>query len=127
MDEQVKTLQPEVKESHSGLTSYVIGFVSSIILTIVSFMLVMSHELTSVWTIIIIVVLAAIQVLVQLYFFLHLGRESKPRWNLYVLLFASLVIIVVIGGSLWIMNNLSSYMEMTPQQVNTYMHNNEGL
>lgn len=127
MTEQEDALQPTVEKSEGGLTSYVVGFISSIVLTIVAFMLVMSHELSSFWMITIIVVLAIIQILVQLFFFLHLGRESKPRWNLYVLLSALMVIGIVIGGSLWIMNNLDSYMQMTPEQENTYMHDNEGL
>jgi cytochrome o ubiquinol oxidase operon protein cyoD len=127
MAEQENVLQPTIKESHGGLMSYIVGFISSIVLTIVAFMLVMSHALSSVWTITIIVALAVIQVLVQLFFFLHLGRESKPRWNLYILLSALMVIGIIVGGSLWIMNNLDSYMQMTPVQEAKYMHDNEGL
>lgn len=46
------------------------------------------------------------QLLVQLIFFLHLGRGSNVRWNILVFLFATLVILIVVIGSLWIMNNL---------------------
>jgi len=45
--------------------------------------------------------------LIQLIFFLHLGMESKPHWNLITFLFTLLVSIIIIGGSLWIMSNLS--------------------
>jgi cytochrome o ubiquinol oxidase operon protein cyoD len=51
--------------------------------------------------------LAGAQALVQLVFFFHLGIESKPRWNLMTFLFMVLVILVVFGGSLWIMENLN--------------------
>ena len=45
--------------------------------------------------------------LIQLVFFLHLGMESKPHWNTIAFLFMALVMLVVIGGSLWIMYNLN--------------------
>jgi len=51
--------------------------------------------------------LCIMQALVQLVLFLHLGAETRPRWNLMVFLFMVLIIVVVIGGSLWIMYNLN--------------------
>lgn len=96
-------------------------------MTLLAFVLVMSHVLDRVWVIVVIVCLAFVQIVVQLYCFLHLGKESRPRWNFLILLFAILVISIVIGGSLWIMHNLNYNMSMTPQQVRTYMLNNEGL
>lgn len=125
MNEQAEGLKR--RGMHGGIGSYVTGFVLSIGMTVVSFILVASHLLTSLGTLVVIVTLAALQIIVQLFFFLHLGRESKPRWNIYILLFALMVVIIIIGGSLWIMHNLDRYMIMTPEQINTYMHNNEGL
>lgn len=57
--------------------------------------------------------LAIIQALVQVVCYFHLGFEGKPHWNLIMFLFTILVIIVVVGGSLWIMHNLNyNVMEM---------------
>jgi cytochrome o ubiquinol oxidase operon protein cyoD len=52
------------------------------------------------------VVFAALQVLVQLYFFLHVGDERRPRYKALALYFAALVVVILIGGTLWIMHNL---------------------
>jgi hypothetical protein len=38
---------------------------------------------------------------------LHLGSESKPRWNRTALWFAAMVVTMIVFGSLWIMKNLS--------------------
>lgn len=50
--------------------------------------------------------IAAFQALIQLFFFLHLDVEENPRWNLMMFLFMAFTIAIIIGGSLWIMDNL---------------------
>lgn len=47
------------------------------------------------------------QALIQLVFFLQLGLEEKPYWNIITFLFMVIVIIVIVGGSLWIMSNIN--------------------
>jgi cytochrome o ubiquinol oxidase operon protein cyoD len=74
----------------------------------------------------VIVGLAIIQLFVQLFFFLHLGEESKPRWNLMVLLFAAMVVIIVVFGSLWIMNNLN-YNMMPDMNNKTELQDQKGF
>jgi cytochrome o ubiquinol oxidase subunit IV len=92
--------------THGSVRSYTIGFVLSIVLTLIAFWMVNSN-VSSGWTLVISLgVLAIAQLFVQLIFFLHLGRESKPRWNLSVLLFAAMVVIILVFGSIWIMKNL---------------------
>lgn len=44
---------------------------------------------------------------IQLVLFLHVGMESKPHWVSVSLIFTIVVILIVIGGSAWIMNNLN--------------------
>lgn len=95
------------RSSQSRVLLYVIGFVLSIILTLVAYILVVNHVMSGAGLVAVIVGLAIIQLFVQLFFFLHLGEESKPRWNLMSLLFAAMVVIIVVFGSLWIMNNLN--------------------
>jgi cytochrome o ubiquinol oxidase operon protein cyoD len=56
-----------------------------------------------------------------------LGRESKPRWKFIFLLFALLVVGIVVGGSLWIMNNLNYHMMLSPQQTTQYLNSQDGL
>lgn len=49
---------------------------------------------------------AFVQAIVQLVFFMQVGLESKPHWVSISLLFTVFVILIVVGGSLWIMQNL---------------------
>lgn len=96
-----------VKEAtHGTFKSYVIGFILSIILTLAAYFLVVNH-VWSEWTLILAIVgLGLVQVFVQLFFFLHLGEESKPYWNVLIFLFMLLVLVVIVSGSLWIIYNL---------------------
>lgn len=64
---------------------------------------------------------AAVQLGVHLFFFLHLDREKKPRWNMASLMFTALTALIILIGSLWIMTNLNYNMGMSPQQMNEYM------
>ena len=116
-----------------SLISYVVGFVSSLVLTLAAYLLVLrhvhSHHLwpSQHWLLAAAIVsLAIIQLVVQLVFFLHLSRESKPRWNLTILLFAALVLLIVVFGSLWIMNNLNYHM-VSPSRTDEQIFRDEGV
>lgn len=112
--------------------TYTIGFVLSVALTFVAFMLVQQH-ITSNHTsfshealTVIVMVFAVVQFTVQLTFFLHLGQEERPKWNFIVFLFMLLVLLIVVVGSLWIMQNLNYHM-MTPAETKAYMKDHEGF
>jgi len=82
------------------------GFVISLLLTLAAYFLVVEH-LVAGWVLICSVVgLAIVQGVCQLVFYLHLGVESKPRWNLMIFLFMVLIMFVIISGSMWIMRTL---------------------
>lgn len=118
-----------VRQQEAGqgtFLTYTIGFLISLELTIGAYLLVIHHSFGSGRLILAIIGLAIAQLLVQLVFFLHLGRESKPRWNLVALSFAVTVVLILVIGSLWIMNHLD-YSHMTPQQTNTYIIHDEGV
>lgn len=84
-----------------------LGFVMSFVLTMASYLIVRNHHLSGGELTLAIFGFALAQALIQLVFFLHLGMESKPHWNTIMFSFALLVILIIIGGSLWIMNNLN--------------------
>jgi cytochrome o ubiquinol oxidase operon protein cyoD len=104
--------------------TYLAGFGLSILLTLVAFELVTKHIMNGTGLVVVIIGLALVQFWVQLFFFLHLGREARPRWKLLVLAFMMLVVLILVIGSLWIMGNLNY--RMTPQQINNYMQNQDG-
>lgn len=88
------------------IKSYTIGFVLSTILTLLAFYLVMGQMLSTTVVVVLLVVFATLQFAAQLIFFLHVGKESGPRWNLAAFAFALLIVGILVSGTLWIMNNL---------------------
>lgn len=121
----------EQEEASPGsIRAYITGFILSITLTSLAFFLVHTHLRnnhvfpTDKVMVICLSILAVTQLLVQLVFFLHLDKESRPRWNLTVLLFAVTVVIIIVAGSLWIMYHLNY--NMSPQQMNNYMLQQDG-
>jgi len=96
------------KEWHGTLKSYLIGFLGSILLTVIAFFLVWTRLYTGYGLILTLIGLALIQAVVQLLFFLHVGKESKPRWETLVFLFMVMVLFIIAIGSLWIMYDLKN-------------------
>lgn len=107
------------------LASYVSGYIFSIYLTITAYLIVYNHLFSNTALTIFIVGLALIQFVGQLIFFMHLGKETKPRWKLAVTLCMIMVVLILVVGSLWIMSNLN-YRMTIPQEEN-YMNNQQGL
>lgn len=119
-----------MSESPHGTTrSYIVGFVLSVVLTLTAYILITQRSLANRSLILAVAVLAAVQFLAQLFFFLHLGGESRPRVNLITLLFALLVVFIIVFGSLWIMNNLdyNHAHTMTPEETDTFIRQDEGI
>jgi cytochrome o ubiquinol oxidase subunit IV len=88
------------------LRSYLTGFGLAVLLTALAFGLVMSGALPRDDTVIAIFAAAVLQILVHLHYFLHLDTSSAERWNLAAILFTLIIILILIGGSVWIMSNL---------------------
>jgi len=111
-------------ESSSGnLGSYLTGFVLSVFFTILAFSLVLENLLTGNILVLVLIALALAQAWVQLVFFLHLGRKSP--WNLVIFVSTASIILILVVGSLWIMNHLNY--NMTPQDMNAYIIKSEGI
>ncbi|WP_018755373.1 cytochrome o ubiquinol oxidase subunit IV [Paenibacillus terrigena] len=90
-------------KNHGSLKSYTIGFVFSILLTIIPITVVMSGWLAGKASAIILMVTAVLQLVVQLIFFMHLREEKKPRYNLLTLILGLIILLVIVIGSMWIM------------------------
>jgi len=89
---------------------YITGFVLALVLTGIPFGLVVAGLLPRFTTLVVIAILAVVQVVVHLRFFLHLDLKSTPRENVLALSFAVVLICIMIGGSLWIMLDLHERM-----------------
>jgi cytochrome o ubiquinol oxidase operon protein cyoD len=113
----MKTLTPRLR-------TYISGYVLSIALTLAAYMLVVHPSFSTNIIVLSIMALAVIQFIVQAIFFLHLSLETKPRWRLFVFIFMISIVLIIVIGSIWIMNNLNYH--MTPEQMHTYLNNQGG-
>jgi cytochrome o ubiquinol oxidase operon protein cyoD len=99
-------MQHPPKLEYGNLKSYLIGLFLSLILTLAAYYIAVTNIFEGWFQDLSIAGLSMIQALIQLVLFVNLTKESKPRWNLMVFLFMLLVIVIVLVGSLWIINNL---------------------
>ena len=93
--------------SGGNFKSYMVGFILSIVLTAIPFALVMSNVISRSAILFGIFGAAVIQILIHLHYFLHLDASSAARWNILALLFTLLIMILFVGGTIWIMYNLN--------------------
>lgn len=103
------------------IARYTIGFILSLVLTIVAYYYVVARG-DNPLLLIVLAILAIVQMIVQLVFFLHLGEEAAPRYKLSSFIFMAVVLGIVVIGSLWIMVNLNqNMMHMSPNEKTNYM------
>lgn len=99
------------EHGHGSRRSYLIGFLLSAVLTAIPFWLVMTGVLDNVQaTVIAVIALAFVQIVVHTIFFLHVTTKAEGGWTLMTLIFTTVIITLVISGSLWIMYHLNSNM-----------------
>ena len=55
---------------------------------------------------------AILQILVHLRFFLHVNFTTTPRENIVALAFTAVLVVIMVGGSLWIMIDLHQRMAL---------------
>jgi cytochrome o ubiquinol oxidase operon protein cyoD len=115
------------------LKSYITGFILSVLLTLAAAGLIWIHInsghtiFTHQFLTIAILVLAVAQLFVQLIFFMHLANESGPRWKLAVFASTVGIILIIIVGSIWIMNHLNYNMMASPSDMNAYIQSQDGF
>lgn len=87
---------------------YLVGFILCILLTLLAYFMAERHMLTGQTLFIGLSVVAIIQFIVQIFCFVRLNTGSQDsKLDLICFLFTILVVVVVIGGTLWIMFNLN--------------------
>lgn len=96
--------------SHGSYGSYITGFILAVILTAAAFGIVMSESLTPAATVTTIGILALIQVLVHLKFFLHLDFSKDERWNVLSFGVTFFFVAVLVAGTIFVMYNTSMHM-----------------
>lgn len=115
----------EQSPEQGSTASYVTGFILSILLTIMPFLIVYYHTVHGYALIATIIGFALLQLGVQMVFFMHLGNEGKPRWKNMAFVFMIVVVLTIVVGSLWIMHNLNYH--MTPQDMQQQIQKEDDL
>ena len=92
------------------LIGYVVGLGLAVLLTATSFFVAGTDLVWQPSIPVAIIVLAIAQMGVHLVFFLHITTGADNTNNVLALAFGILIVVLVIGGSLWIMANLNHNM-----------------
>lgn len=114
-----------MKREHGTIKNYVIGFVLSLVFTLIPYFLAVNRVYTGTVLFGVIVAFALVQALIQILFFLHLGRERKPHWQAGFLVMTAGAIFVVTVATIWIMYHLQG--NMTPTQEELQAFEDEGI
>ncbi|MEM8591792.1 MAG: cytochrome o ubiquinol oxidase subunit IV [Pseudomonadota bacterium] len=96
----------------STYRGYAIGFVLSVLLTLVPFGIVMFDwfEGNVGWAIAIIFALGGAQIMVHVYYFLHVTLGNEDGWQAMSLAFTAVLLVIILAGSIWVMFHLEENM-----------------
>jgi len=96
---------------HGSLSGYLLGFGLSVALAGVPFWLVMGGALgDKQLTALVIMGLAAVQIVVHMVYFLHMNTSSEGGWTMMALIFTIIMVVIALTGSLWVMHHLNGNM-----------------
>ena len=96
---------------HGTYEDYTRGFVLSVILTAIPFLLVMLRPIDSAaYTAALVLACAVIQILVHMIYFLHMSPKAEGGWLLLSTAFTIVLLVITLAGSLWIVFNLNRNM-----------------
>lgn len=112
-----------IDRNHGWIVSYkpvVLGFLVSLLLTFALYRVADRLHITGDLFVFSIFGLAILQTIVQLILFMQVGLESRPHWVSVSLIFTIAIIVIIIGGSVWIMNNLNYNLMPMPKSMPTH-------
>lgn len=117
----VETAGGSIREEVQG---HLIGLALAAALTVASFYVLHTSLIWGPGIVVALIVLAVAQIGVHLVFFLHLTTAPDNTNNVLALAFGILIVVLVIGGSIWIMGHLNSRMMPVEQmqQMQQMMH-----
>ncbi len=101
------TVSPALRRDFA---TYAIGYLSAVCLTGLSFACVFSRLLPPGATLALVLLLALIQVIVHMRCFLHISLRRSARADLQLILFSTIIILLMVGGTLVVVFNLRARM-----------------
>jgi cytochrome o ubiquinol oxidase operon protein cyoD len=124
-DPETELLDVAPGEQHDSLigelSGYLIGLVLALVLTATSFYVASTSLLWGPGIAVGLVVLAIAQMGVHLVFFLHITSGPDNTNNVLALAFGVLIVVLIMGGTLWIMANLATNMGPSSEIMNLQM------
>lgn len=102
---------------HASMKDYAIGFGASVVLTAIPFALIMTGALPAAITVPVILLLAVVQIIVHMVFFLHMSPRAEGGWSMVSLIFTIIVVFIMLAGSLWVMSHLHDNMMPMAHEV----------
>ena len=102
-----------MEEDHryeQALRQYIVGFVLALMLTLIPFALVAWGALPGSVAILFVLICGLTQMVVQFRYFLHIDFTRQKREDLLLILFSTLLLAIMAGGTIWIMSNLAHRM-----------------
>ncbi|MFD1674607.1 cytochrome o ubiquinol oxidase subunit IV [Alicyclobacillus fodiniaquatilis] len=87
-----------------GLGLPILGFVLSIVLTIIALWLHTNGRMGPGALVTTILILAVVQIVIQLFFFMHVTEtDGETAWHAWFLALGLFLVIAIVAGSIWIM------------------------
>ncbi|MBO0344077.1 cytochrome o ubiquinol oxidase subunit IV [Roseibium sp. CAU 1637] len=103
---------------HGTLRSYMVGFILSVVLTVIPFWLVLGDVFDNKTLAIgIVFALGAVQMIVHIFYFLHVTFRAEEGWLVMSLSFTVLLVVIVLSGSVWVMYHLDENMMPSHDQI----------
>lgn len=119
MTQRYEVIDENFEKSKRAMRSYIVGFVLSIIFTVIPYVFVTQRLLGEISLLVGVAFFGVAQLIVQVIFFLHLPIKVKPYWNIITFAFTLLIVAFLVVGSLWIMYNLNiNMMGLSPFNSN---------
>ncbi len=101
---------------HSTFKGYMTGFVLAVVLTVIPFWIVMGKVFdASSTTALVILGLAAVQIVVHMVYFLHMNTRVEGGWSMLALIFTIVLVVITLSGSIWVMYHLNH--NMMPKSI----------
>jgi cytochrome o ubiquinol oxidase subunit IV len=109
-------LHLDASARHGSFKDYLIGFALAAALTAIPFWMVIDNVFRDPRTAaVVILIFAFVQIVVHMVYFLHMNSKSEGGWTVLALIFTSILVIITLTGSLWVMQHLdSNMMPMSP-------------
>jgi len=101
-------------EERKEFRSYIWGIALALVLTLVPFALVHWAAMPRLWLLSAIGAFALVQIVIHFRFFLHIGFWQK-REDLQLILFSTLLLVIMVTGTIWIMASLAMRMTLPAQ------------